>query len=140
VTKLFSKPGTPGTHPARAAQAWQILVGLAMNRQTVTYEGLSLHMYRKKAAGVLDEILGHIVAYCKDGGNNLPLLTAIVVGKRRGTPGDAIPVGPAKMDREREKVYEYDWYNLRPPSEEDLQEAWKRSPKDNKGRLADFPN
>jgi hypothetical protein len=29
------------SHPARAVQCWQILVGKAMNRQTVTYEGLS---------------------------------------------------------------------------------------------------
>jgi hypothetical protein len=28
-------------HPGRAVQAWQILVEKAMNRQTMTYEGLS---------------------------------------------------------------------------------------------------
>jgi hypothetical protein len=37
-------------HPARAVQAWQILVGRAMNRQTVTYDGLSRLMYGKRAA------------------------------------------------------------------------------------------
>jgi hypothetical protein len=47
-------------HPVRAVQAWQILVGKAMNRQTVTYEGLSLLMYRRRAAGVLAQVLGHI--------------------------------------------------------------------------------
>src|SRR5260221_1948731 len=45
-------------HPAHAVQAWQILVGKAMNRQTVTYEGLSELMYKKQAAGVLAGILG----------------------------------------------------------------------------------
>ena len=44
------------TSPARAVQAWQILVGKAMNRQTVTYEGLGELMFRRKAAGVLDKI------------------------------------------------------------------------------------
>jgi hypothetical protein len=53
-------------HPARAVQAWQILVGKAMNRQTVTYEGLSKLMYGKEAAGVLAGILGHIAFYCED--------------------------------------------------------------------------
>ena len=41
-------------HPDRAVQAWQILVGAAMNRQTYTYEILSIKMYEKKAPGVLD--------------------------------------------------------------------------------------
>jgi len=65
-------------HPARAVQAWQILVGKAMNRQTVTYKGLSKLMYGKEAAGVLAAILGHIAFYCED--NNIPPLTALVVG------------------------------------------------------------
>ena len=103
MTKLFN-PSAP--HPARAVQAWQILVGMAKNRQTVTYEGLSVLMYRKKAQGVLDEILGHIAAYCNES-RGVPLLTALVVGKNRGTPGRAIPVDPENIDREREKVYVY---------------------------------
>lgn len=101
-------------HPDRALQAWQILIAAAMNRQTLTYKGLSQLMYRKDAAGVLDKILGHIAFFCSD--NKLPALTSIVVGKGRGTPGADIPVNPKVMDREREKVYGYDWYNVYPPS------------------------
>lgn len=108
-------------HPARAVQAWQILVSAGMNRQTLTYNGLSLLMYNKNAAGVLDKILGHIAFYCKD--NKLPVLTSIVVGKGRGTPGKDIPVEPAVMDQEREKVYKLDWYNIYPPSAEELLES-----------------
>ena len=100
-------------HPARAVQAWQILVGKAMNRQTSTYLGLSRLMYEKDAPGVLDQILGHIAFWCTD--NGLPPLTSIVVGKRRGTPGRDIPVDPRTFDEERERVYEYDWYNVYPP-------------------------
>ena len=110
-------------HPARAVQAWQILVGKAMNRQTVTYEGLSRLMYGKEAAGVLAAILGHIAFYCKD--HNIPPLTALVVGKGPGKPGDRIPLDPAKFDEERENVYQYDWYNVYPPSEADLATAYK---------------
>jgi hypothetical protein len=88
-------------HPDRALQAWQILIAAAMNRQTLTYKGLSQLMYRKDAAGVLDKILGHIAFFCSD--NKLPALTSIVVGKGRGTPGADIPVNPKVMDREREK-------------------------------------
>lgn len=106
------------SHPDRAVQAWLILVSSAMNRQTLTYEGLAQLMYRRKAQGVLDRILGHIAFYCIDEG--LPPLTSIVVGKRRGAPGHDIPIDLSRVDRERERVYRYDWFNIHPPSAEEL--------------------
>jgi hypothetical protein len=109
-------------HPDRALQAWQILVGKAMNRQTITYKGLSQLMYKKDAAGVLDKILGHVAFFCSD--NKLHALTSIVVGKGRGTPGRGIPVDPKLMDRKREKVYDYDWYNVYPPTPTQLAESF----------------
>ena len=90
-------------HPARAVQAWQILIGTGMNRQTLTDKGLSLLMYNRIAAGVLDKILGHIAFYCID--NKLPPLTSIVVGKGRGTPGKDNPIDQSGMDKERARVY-----------------------------------
>jgi hypothetical protein len=111
-------------HPSRAVQAWQILVGMAMNRQTITYKGLSKLMYGKEAAGVLAAILGHLAFYCED--NNIPPLTALVLGLGPGKPGDGIPVDPARIDEERENVYQHDWYNICPPSETDLAAAYKR--------------
>jgi hypothetical protein len=45
-------------HKDRAVQAWQILVGAAMNRQTYTYEILSIKMYGKKRLGFLTKFLG----------------------------------------------------------------------------------
>lgn len=108
-------------HPARALQAWIILVGAAMNRQTLTYESLSVKMYQKKAAGVLDKILGHVAFYCIEQG--LPPLTSIVVGKGRGTPGQDIPLDIASLDSARERVYAYDWYDEYPPTPEQLAEA-----------------
>jgi hypothetical protein len=78
-------------------------------------------MYGKNAAGVLAHILGHVAFYCID--HELPPLTSIVVGKGRGTPGAEIPINPATVDQQREKVYQYDWYDLYPPSEPDLSAA-----------------
>lgn len=112
-------------HQDRAVQAWQILVGAAMNRQTLTYEILSIKMYRKKAAGVLDQILGHVAFYCND--NGLPPLTSIVVGKGRGTPGKDIPVDHDKMDAHRESVYVFDWYNIYPPNAQELHECFENN-------------
>ncbi len=110
-------------HPERAVQAWQILVSSAMNRQTLTYEILSLRMYRKKAAGVLDKILGHIAFFCID--NKLPPLTSIVVGKGRGTPGKDIPIDLDSMDEQRECAYAFDWYNIYPQTAEELLESYR---------------
>ncbi|PYQ13178.1 MAG: hypothetical protein DMH00_04695 [Acidobacteria bacterium] len=107
----------------RAVQAWQILVGKAMNRQTVTYLGLSRLMYQKDAPGVLDKILGHIAYFCN--ANDLPPLTSIVVGKGRGTPGNDIPVDLSKIDAERERVYEHDWYDIYSPSRDELRAAYE---------------
>ena len=112
-------------HPERAVQAWQILVSGGMNRQTFTYKGLSLLMYGKNAAGVLDKILGHIAYYCID--NNLPPLTSIVVGASSGTPGDDIPIEENSVNEERENVYNFDWYNICPPKPEELLEAFNNN-------------
>jgi hypothetical protein len=93
-----------------------------MNRQTLTYEGLSEKMYRKKAQGVLDRILGHVAFYCIDEG--LPPLTSIVVGKKRGTPGADIPIDLEERDRQRERVYRKDWFDVYPPTAEELGAAF----------------
>jgi hypothetical protein len=111
-------------HPARAVQAWQILIAAAANRQTYTYQSLSIVMYQKEAAGVLDKILGHIAFFCKDHG--LPVLTAIVVGKGRGTPGHDIPADGKTMDKLREKVYATDWYDIYPPTTKQLADAFAK--------------
>jgi hypothetical protein len=115
---VASRFNPSSAHPARAVQAWQILVSAAMNRQTLTYKGLAKLMYQRKAQGVLDKILGHIAFYCID--NDLPPLTSIVVGQGRGTPGHDIPIDLANLDREREKVYAHDWYNIYPPTAVEL--------------------
>jgi hypothetical protein len=104
--------------PDRAVQAWLILVNAAMNRQTLTYEGLAQFMYRRRAQGVLDRILGHIAFYCINEG--LPPLTSIVVGKKRGAPGDDIPIDLKQIDSERERVYREDWFDIYPPTAEEF--------------------
>lgn len=122
--KLFNPTSA---HPDRAVQAWQILVGKAMNRQTVTYLGLSRLMYQKDAPGVLDKILGHIAFYCLDHG--LPPLTSIVVGKGLGKPGNDIPVDLSTIEAQRELVYNTDWYNLYPPSRDELLASYEANTK-----------
>lgn len=112
------------SHAARAVQCWQILVGKAMNRQTITYKALSELMYQKPAPGVMNEILGHIAFYCID--HELPPLTSIVVNAS-GVPGSGIPVDLETIVEQREGVYPpHDWYDIYPPSETDLVESFQR--------------
>jgi hypothetical protein len=111
------------TEPVRAVQAWQILVGAAMNRQTLTYKGLAKLMFQREAAGVLAGILGHIAFYCID--HNLPPLTSVVVKLDQGTPGVRIPIDRAELDAEREKVYAMDWNDICPPNEVELHACYK---------------
>lgn len=110
------------SHPERAVQCWQILIGKAMNRQTVTYEGLGELMFQRRAAGVLAQILGYVAFYCKD--SDLPPLTAIVVKKTGGEPGTGIPVDQTTIDAQREEVYSHDWFDIYPPSEDALSESY----------------
>jgi hypothetical protein len=130
MTHQVARFNPSAKHPERAAQAWVILVGAAMNRQTLTYMGLSKLMYRRSAAGVLDRVLGHIAFYCKE--RELPVLTSIVVGKTRGTPGDDIPLDWVDLNKEREHVYAEDWFDIRCPQPEELLAAFNRAMRANK--------
>jgi hypothetical protein len=112
------------SHAARAVQCWQILVSSAMLRQTITYRALSELMYQKVAAGVLNEILGHIAFYCID--HDLPPLTSIVVNAS-GIPGGGIPIDLDTIIAQRESVYPpYDWYDIYPPNEAALVDSFRR--------------
>jgi hypothetical protein len=101
----------------RATQAWQILVGCAHNRQTLTYLLLSIKMFGHPAPGVLGSTLGRIAAYCDQ--NELPQLNVLVVNLT-GMPGESIPLNAADIDATRERVYDTDWYDIVPPTEADL--------------------
>ncbi|OQA35245.1 MAG: hypothetical protein BWY56_01713 [Acidobacteria bacterium ADurb.Bin340] len=120
----------PSSHqPERALQAWVILVGAATNRQILTYQLLSEKMFGKPAAGVLDDILGHIAFYCMD--HNLPPLTAIVVNKETGNPGADIPLEPIRYGEARESVYKFgiEWFDVYPPTVEELAESFAKHTK-----------
>jgi hypothetical protein len=50
----------------------------------------------------------------------LALITAIVVGKKRGAPGEAIPIDLSQIDSERECVYKENWFDVYPPTADEL--------------------
>ena len=107
------------TIESRACQIWQILVGHAMRRQTLTYQDLA-HLLGHNQPKVLYRQLGAIYFYCKQ--NDLPLLTGLVVNKATGEPGSGFEPD-AERGRLRERVYNYNWYGIVPPTLEEYREA-----------------
>ena len=107
------------TVESRAVQIWQILVALAYNRQTLTYEKLS-KLLGFKGAGTMGQFLNPIMRYCKL--NSLHPLTVLVVGKYIGVPSEGL-ITVKDADLERERVYDYDWFNVYPPNESEFAQA-----------------
>lgn len=99
----------------RAVQAWQILIGLAHNRQTVTYDSMSEMMGYGIGRNV-KFALDPIFRFCAEKG--LPPLTALVVGVHSGVPGDAFVEQHPDIPGAQARVYAHDWYAVYPPTSE----------------------
>lgn len=108
--------------PARAVQIWQILIGAAVRRQTVTYGQLAKIM-GFGGAGVFGQMLYAIHLYCD--ANDLPYLNAIVVNKATGEPGGEYPAPRASIPRTHARVWEYPWHAYYVPSQADLRASWE---------------
>ncbi len=116
---------------SRGLQIWQILIGKAHLRQTMTYGELAALM-GFKGAGTLAHLLGRVMFYCRL--QDLPPLTALVVNQETGLPGDGLP--EADLNSVREDVYSYDWYGLHPPTAEALDESYQRGQKETGSSVA----
>ena len=105
----------------RGLQIWTVLCGCALNRQTITYKQLANLI--GMGAGTLARPLGHVMKYCDK--NKLPALTSLVVKTGGGRPGSGLTtVTSNQMDKMREKVFQYNWYELLSPTVEELEEAY----------------
>ena len=109
---------------SRALQIWQILIAAAHNRQIVTYKILA-KILGYGGSGVFGQPLGHIAYFCNQ--NRLPPLTCLVVNEKTGRPGKGIPVN--KVSSKREKVFNYPWFDIIPPSRIELRQAYVKKGK-----------
>jgi putative restriction endonuclease len=107
------------TLPSRALQIWQILVGKAHNRQTMTYGQLA-DLLGFAGAGVLGNHLGVIMFYCEK--HDLPPLTVLVVNQESGLPGLGL-TSTTDLHADRERVFNYPWYDLYPPTPDEFKAA-----------------
>jgi hypothetical protein len=105
---------TMTTHE-RALQIYQVLIGAAHNRQTLTYELLSQRIGVPQQG--LARHLENILQFCTSRG--LPPLTVLVVRKHIGKPSHGFHAA-TDADASREQVYEHDWYGMKPPAVEDF--------------------
>lgn len=106
-------------NPLRAVQIWQILVSKAHNRQTMTYGDVA-DLIGYGGASPIGGILGYIMVYCDK--NDLPPLTVLVVKNDTGLPSYGLSTS-ADYHSDREKVFNYNWYDIIPPSEEEFEEV-----------------
>jgi putative restriction endonuclease len=120
MTQQFSD--TP-TLPKRALQIWQILIGKAYNRQTVTYGQLA-DMIGYAGAGTLGQNLDYLLCYCQI--YQLPPITNLVVNKDTGLPGEGPGFVLAQLHADRERVYQFNWYGLVPPTPEEFAATHKQ--------------
>lgn len=117
--KKARKFGDAGNHRyARTIQAWVILVGYAHRQVTITYGDLSVLMLGKTAPRSKAMHLGQLYSYCDQG--KLPHLPAIVVEKKTHKPAPDAPYIPDTVSKEIEDVYGFPWYQVMPPTEEEL--------------------
>ena len=105
------------TRSERAMQVWQILIGAAHNRQTLTYGQVANHL-GFEGAGVLAQILGCIMGYCD--AKTLPPLTCLVVNQTTGLPGAGLTT-VENLPKDREAVYNHNWFAMYPVQISDFQ-------------------
>jgi hypothetical protein len=122
--------------PERALQAYSVLVGLAWNRQTVTYGDLSRHqMLNYGTGGILDRPLGCIMGWCFEGG--LEPLTVLVVRDDTGVPGIGLTtVADGNWPAAQQRVFAFNWFSILPPTLDELREAGEEPQQIHFGRLA----
>jgi hypothetical protein len=116
MARLFDIGG-----PATALRLYLILICCAARGETVTYEELGQRA-QQPGQGLLGPPLDLIAGWCQ--ANGLPALTLLVVETVPGKPSpgvDAARKGDVKS--EQDKVREYDWFAIFPPSVAELTPA-----------------
>jgi putative restriction endonuclease len=110
------------TNASRSLQIYLVLIGTAKRRETMTYEMLAERMYgNPRAAFTLAGKLEPLMRWCK--ANDLPALTAIVVDKTTGLPNTGLITVEGEFPAEQQRVFAHPWFDIMPPSVEELRSA-----------------
>ena len=110
----------------RALQIYLVLIGLAANRQTITYERLSEDYLAFGHGHIISRQLGCIMGWCYESG--FPALTSLVVGKVSGEPGDGLTtVDGDNFYAAQQRVFERNWFSVMPPTLDELHDCGERA-------------
>jgi hypothetical protein len=114
--------------PLRALQLWAVLVGLARERMTMTYEQASVALFdHDRAPHTVGPLLEPVLAFCVR--NGLPRLNDLIVNKASGVPGyeeavAGLDTAVTDYNAERERIFVERWSDIVPPTLEELLDAW----------------
>ena len=103
--------------PGRHRPGWP-LVAQATQRRTTTYDALGALLQSHPMT--LRSDLDPIDDYCNRHG--LPPLAVVCVDQKTGEPSRG-NVGVFRLNKNRERVFNYDWFALVPPTPEEIKEA-----------------
>jgi hypothetical protein len=110
----------PTVEPAWALRAYLILIGCAADHQTVTYDAIARRI-KRGGPDLMANPLALITRWCQQHG--LPALACLVVEGTTGLPAPGFAaIGRGEIHREQERVWEFDWYAILPPTIEELAE------------------
>lgn len=99
-----------------AQLAWQVLVARAALQATIHYTQLQGAIGWRGADQGFGSVLNLIARYCR--AKRLSDLTILVVRKDTGRPSSGNTIDD--VDKERERVFEREWFKVPPPSAEAL--------------------
>jgi len=107
------------TRYERSMQIWSLLICAAKDRKTYTYGDVA-DILGMGGAGVMAQFLAPIMWLCED--REWPPLTVLVVNQNSGLPGDGLTT-IENVNADREKVFNFDWFGVVPPSLQDFTSA-----------------
>ncbi len=101
-----------------AKKAYLILMCYAQERKTIRVDELAKKLkYKKWTPGIKQFIMGRLDKWCEN--KRHPKLSILVVEKGSGRPHNANQI--RKYNIHRERVYDTDWFDIIPPTSEELQ-------------------
>ena len=106
----------------RAIKLWQVLIGRASNRQTITYGELAATIGNEVPPPAVGSYLDLVAAFCRS--NGMPDITVLTVNKETGRPSKE--ESGVDVYREQENVYDHSWYALPSPTPEDFSRTLRR--------------
>jgi hypothetical protein len=96
-------------------------MGCAADRQTVTYDDLARRINRD-GPNLLARPLELVTRWCQR--HSVPAIASLVVEQATGLPAPGFFfISKDDIPREQERVWEFDWYGILPPTIKELAET-----------------